>query len=495
MEKGAYKMRPPRRRSSTTKPPSPYYTNTGLTPWMALVVALLAMASITSFGAAYYLFTTRWETRVLTAHEADQEIQVVPFEPDSNSTQDSLVHHDPHEKYLAYLPHSGFHNQRIAFENALVLSGLLNRTLLVPPIRLGSKPLHYSRLEELRQSLADDLEHCFMPECDRINMLWESLVDLSYIKSQQPLQQRSNMTDTWIRDHLQISEEEVLTLDDSHLYQYRFFDSIMDTSPANPKYLQSIHIPTLALTSERLLQIGTLFGSSRLRLLVPQNIRVRSEIRRSMAFANPDLVRAADSIAKELGGTYLGVHIRVGDGHFHSNRFTNARRVWWKLVHQVLGFSIEDALALEVRLRKSKSSSPSLLRPPQLTVDHPAERVPHPPLLPLPEDVSNNLSCRGPKHTLAQLRPLNVPLFISTDSKKPLMDSTMAIFLRTFPCTFFLSDFPNTRMVKDILSQFLEAMVVGKAWAVVGTEGSTFSQFVEDVLWRRYHGLAIVERG
>lgn len=32
-------------------------------------------------------------------------------------------------------PHSGLHNQRISFVNALVLSALLNRTLIVPPVR------------------------------------------------------------------------------------------------------------------------------------------------------------------------------------------------------------------------------------------------------------------------------------------------------------------------------------------------------------------------
>jgi hypothetical protein len=41
----------------------------------------------------------------------------------------------------------------------------------------------------------------------------------------------------------------------------------------------------------------------------------------------------------------------------------------------------------------------------------------------------------------------------------------------------------------------LDAMVVEKSWGVVGTEGSTFSQFVQDVLWRTYHGWEIVQRG
>ena len=39
--------------------------------------------------------------------------------------------------YLSYNPHSGMHNQRIQLENALVLAELLNRTLLLPSLRLG----------------------------------------------------------------------------------------------------------------------------------------------------------------------------------------------------------------------------------------------------------------------------------------------------------------------------------------------------------------------
>jgi len=40
-------------------------------------------------------------------------------------------------KYLAYLPHSGFHNARIELANGLLLALLTNRTLVVPNVRLG----------------------------------------------------------------------------------------------------------------------------------------------------------------------------------------------------------------------------------------------------------------------------------------------------------------------------------------------------------------------
>ncbi|GAA5889087.1 hypothetical protein JCM5296_007160 [Sporobolomyces johnsonii] len=45
--------------------------------------------------------------------------------------------YDPNERFLGYLPHSGFHNQRSELQNALFLGALLNRTVLIPPVWIG----------------------------------------------------------------------------------------------------------------------------------------------------------------------------------------------------------------------------------------------------------------------------------------------------------------------------------------------------------------------
>ena len=90
----------------------------------------------------------------------------------------------------------------------------------------------------------------------------------------------------------------------------------------------------------------------------------------------------------------------------------------------------------------------------------------------------------------------------------PRADALLARFTRTFPCTFFLGDFraeaaPLAALAGGadgvalgaFLAPFLDAMIAGRAWAVVGTEQSTYSAFVADVLWRTYHGFEIVQRG
>lgn len=139
-----------------------------------------------------------------------------------------------------------------------------------------------------------------------------------------------------------------------------------------------------------------------------------------------------------------------------------------------------------------------------------------PPLPSLPDvrllkraPVSPNLSpltCRRPLHTDPELLPLNTPLYMATDSRSPTTDPNLAPFFDHFPCVYVLNDFAEARkgsiaagptgednnvvvegLVKLIkqdgwtsewdgqglatyLFPFLEAEVVAKSLAVVGSE-------------------------
>ncbi|KAI0762146.1 hypothetical protein BD413DRAFT_616634 [Trametes elegans] len=351
-------------------------------------------------------------------------------------------------------------------------------------------------------------EHMPPPGCEDYHSFthisWNWLVNLSDIKQKQRLLEGWDFTDAWLGRELDIAGHDVFYLKDSARNEYAFQDFSYYIPPSR-KFLQTIHIASLAERPERLIQLGTLFGSSRLHLRSPANYALRKHVRERMAFTNPHLVRAADAIRTALGGAYLGAHLRVGDGVFEWNAPENMRRAWWKLL-LALGLPKNELLALEDALFPEDAE----LAPPELTPDAPAERTPHPPLPPFPPNAAPapKLACRAPLHRAPALVRLNAPLFISTDAgaAEPLL----ARFTRTFPCTFFLADFgreeeaaglgalrgaadgvPLARFVRP----FLDAMVVGHAWAVVGTERSTFSAFVQDVLWRTYHGFEIVQRG
>ncbi|KAJ6558502.1 hypothetical protein DFH09DRAFT_1163020 [Mycena vulgaris] len=518
MEKGRYRMRAPSSTVDSSYPlkqpmlrQPPGRNRDGISSIMAAFVVLLALACLASFGFAYYLFTTRWDaTMPHTPPDPNTEIQVIPFNPFEVSRQ---FHSS--EKFLSYLPHSGLHNQRIALENAIVLGALTNRTVLVPPIRLGSKPLRYVNSDSLQHILAisgkTGLRHCsrirtrfLPPECfdylhyTHISPAW--LFNLTPNAAFPPLVYLDDLSAHTMRRRLQLPMSEILTLRDSTPYHYRFIDTVDTPSPPKRKYTDSVHIADLARYPHRLVEIGTLFGSSRLRLRDRNNRRIRTQVRQCMEFSSPQLVETADAIGIAIDGPYLGAHVRLGDGSFRVNGEDNLRQVWWKLVHEILQFNISETLHFERAFRVSTSSEPF-----KNSSSVANNSRPH---FPLPDVSSGNLRCRGHRHPSAHMARLNSPLFIATDVENPVTDPSFFGFLRTFPCTFFLSDFAvhahrlnslyngyDGTAMRPFLLPLLDAMVVGRAWVVAETDGSTFSRFIQDVLWRRHRGLDIVERG
>ncbi|KAG1770277.1 hypothetical protein EDD22DRAFT_977260 [Suillus occidentalis] len=517
LEKGAYRMRAPRSTRpgsslsqsvmSAKQPPS-HSQNRKL----AILIAILAFASITCFFFAYHLFTTRFAPSShvqLRPHHADTRPKANPPTPDT--------------KYLSYYPHSGLHNQRIALENALILAKALNRTLLVPFLRLG-KPIRYVSFEKLQRFLVlgskIGLEHCpLVPvgipipdECsgyeEWTSIPWDHFVDLHALGEKigvKMIQWDGSPAAEYMKKfHIDIFEADTLTLQDSGPYDFRFLDTLDDVSPTRDKYLSSIYIPALAQAPERLVQIGTLFGSSRLKLRQGVSKSVRRDVRSGMAFTNPDLSRVADTIYEALGAVYIGAHIRVGDGQFEKQSTVNARTIWWNLVHLVCGLDLEETLTLEQQLTPLDED----LDPPLIQPDVPSLRVPHPPLPPLPHTFKHKIRCRAPLHTSASFQKLNAPLYIATDSPNPAADPLFLIYIQTFPCIFFLSDFASRLTsldalinpydqvpLKGFLIPVLDAIVLARAREVVVTGGSTFGAFVKDVLWRRHWGFEIVQRG
>lgn len=503
------------------------YLHTAYDKQIAFLIIVLVLAGLASLYTAYYLFTDGLlhspSDGQHTGNSRGPLAGTAPSAPTVSYLDVNPVSHlsFPEEKFIAYLPHSGFHNQRIALENALVLARILNRTLLLPPVRLGD-PLSYAPFDELYQASADDrkngLEFCrdLSPadfntsfECDDYygytHLSWDWLVDLSGVRDDQRLLEGWNYTDAWLQDELGIPTDDIFYIKDSTRNEYSFQDFFSFDPPAR-KFFQAVQIATLAHRPERLIQLGTLFGSSRLHLRSSANYALRKHVRESMAFTNSHLVRAADGIRAALGGAYLGVHLRIGDGVFEWNAPANTRLAWWKLLHLVLGFAHDDILSVERGLFPDDTEP----GPPTLNVDYPAVRAPHPPLPPFPLGAAPEPGyyCRGPLHTSPSLIPLNAPLFVSTDARSPAHNGLLVRFTRTFPCIFFLDDFPEeAASLRDLkspvdgvplgpfLMPFLDAMVVGQAWQVVGTEQSTFSAFVTDVLWRTYRGYEIVQRG
>ncbi|KAF8496266.1 hypothetical protein F5888DRAFT_1614906 [Russula emetica] len=428
------------------------------------------------------------------------------------------------ERYLAYLPHSGFHNQRIALENALTLARILNRTLLVPPIRLGNNPISYHNFDDLRRFLIlsgkRGLHHCSNvashvsppPECwdyfDYTHVSWDWLVDLSSIAAEQPLFHHETLTYPWLESPP--LDRDTLTLKDQTAYDFRYVDyTPARDAPAHPRYLMACPISSLAASRLPLIQLGSLFGSARLHLTDHGNMATRTAIRERMRFTNLHLGTASTAAVNALGGqdAFLAAHVRVSNGPFNALRERTVRSIWYRLVACALRSVNASAGIAEIHeLENLLVPTNGVLPPP---AQEPLVDSAPPIVVPLggvmPRSVQ--VRCTGKPHREPKLVPLNVPLFVATDVEDALV---LAPLRAAFPCMILLRDLaeiPEVRRLDRLVSAddgvrlgsflapLLDAAIVAQAWAVVGTDGSTFSTYVEDLLWRWEHGHQIVERG
>ncbi|KAI0290330.1 hypothetical protein B0F90DRAFT_1786890 [Multifurca ochricompacta] len=469
------------------------------------------------------------------------------------------------EKYLAYLPHSGFHNQRIALENALVLARLLNRTLLMPPARLGKDLISYHKFDDLHRLLIHSgkqgLLHCPRaisrrgvspsppspsppPECwgyfDYTHVSWDWLFDLSSIAAEQPLFHHETFTYPWLENPP--PDAGTFKLRDQTAYDFRFVDHVPAANARpHPRYRTSYPISLLAASDAQLIQLGTLFGSSRLHLTKRRNIAMRTAIRERMAIANPYLRAASLAVANALGGqdTFLAAHVRLSNGPFRALREQTVRSIWYRLVACALNINgssdsgTEEVYTLERRLVPTDAEFPP---PPDLSVSLRVNHARLPtsgstrlvPVLDAMPPMNMNMNsgsstvrvikCAGKPHEESELAPLNVPLFVATDiEEEGDVQDSLAPLRAAFPCMVLLRDLATmevgTSLLREVrvldqlvnaedgvrlgpfLAPLLDAGVAARAWAVVGTEGSTFSTYVEDLLWPREHGRQIVQRG
>lgn len=485
-----------------------------------LLGILLCIGGITCFAVACYLHSARLQTPAVRVAINTPRSSVVPATPESVNS----LPQGADERYLSYLPHSGFHNQRIALENALVLANLLNRTLILPPARLG-KPLHYSPFALLRNesmlATKENLAHCALQsgqsniteECLEANswttISWQKLVNVSdipvrYIESRE--------LQDGIIEKLGLEPKDVFTLPDETMYNLRFVDvpiaalkeEDIQTALAQSRSFYGariLHIDNLRARSERLIEVGTLFGTSRLWLSNPENVRLRHLVRSRMVFQNFHVRMVADKIGSIMGKNWLGAHIRIGDGAFKTQAESNVREIWRKLISKP-GLEFKNgsvpgawkALESNSDLYSNKGFGGTSEYP-----QHPTwaclETFQH----------SSRMQFKG----------VRVPLYISTDTQNPRQDPVLAPLLGYFPCAFFLEDFvghvsQDGQDIFDELSNLrgdddglellrffiplIDAMVVGKARRFVGTRRSTFSHYVKDVLVPLEQGRDIHDR-
>ncbi|CAG8769255.1 545_t:CDS:1, partial [Acaulospora morrowiae] len=193
---------------------------------------------------------------------------------------------DPDERFLAYFAHSGFHNQRVALANAMLLAKILNRTLLMPPILFGP-PIPWVRFDKLYEKLLVStkmgLEHCWkipdqipLPaEClnyfSSTTVSWDFLFDMEPIREWHKIIDRWEPSYGWLSQNLRVSlDEDFHFIKDTTLFDYRIHDSSF-ASPQNVKYKRRLDIKKLEEIDKKVLHLGSLFGLHRVTVEKPDS--------------------------------------------------------------------------------------------------------------------------------------------------------------------------------------------------------------------------------
>ncbi|KAK4698619.1 hypothetical protein P7C70_g7655, partial [Phenoliferia sp. Uapishka_3] len=339
----------------------------------------------------------------------------------------------------------------------------------------------------------------YSPECRHTYkdtfLAWSFLVDLERVEKGERGEGGVGVVDRWdIRERaveglLGVQPDDVYVLRDGQLYDFQFTYTGNSTSPLiipcttpTSHWARLVQIPALKVLPQKVLLIGSLFGSGRIHSAPPTSPPdepLRDFLSRSMAFRNPWIIRPAEKIAGRLGG-YVGVHARVGDGVFMRKAEENMERAWREVVRKLgVGREVEDGIWKEVgyklveegKKKKKKGKrewsgedeeesfvSDWTMVDDGVEVDQRdfveyshrhfiTRRSPSPTPtlssapLPPPSTPLKNLNCRSPLHTTPTLLPFNTPLYLATDSRSPTTDPILAPFFAAFPCTFILSDF------------------------------------------------------
>ncbi|OZJ04499.1 hypothetical protein BZG36_02257 [Bifiguratus adelaidae] len=403
------------------------------------------------------------------------------------------------EKYLAFLPHSGFHNQRLSLINAIMVAKWLNRTLIVPPVNLGVGTFwkNYTDLVEhleyciplveeklRREARTHEREqtpsYCFdyrrytpMPFDQILDFTVLKKIGVRYIS-------RDDMSRKWFETHLDIPQDErnkslVHVYEDYDRYEYRIYDHRRNQEDLG-LYQTRLDVEDMKKRPEKLLHFGSMFGSWRLAISRPNNHRLVQRLREELALNYPVATRAADSIINRLGGDghYVGIHVRAGDGMFVEHIQETITNIKAKLVE----FTMSEENFLSDGHEHALASNAS-------NVNRIIDRI----KAMSPDRAWKDLlgECLKYSHSGGRL----TTIFMATDSKDPRKNRKLKDLYDTFPCVFTLNDFKVERwsvnvkhpnditMMAKMLWPMVDAIVASNGMAFIGTKDSTFSSSID----------------
>lgn len=439
---------------------------------------------------------------------------------------DAFEFHRPHanEKFITYLPHSGFHNQRIELENALLLASYLNRTLLLPSVYLGNPAFPWLRFDKMYERLLlqtkQGLEYCSLIRSDEplptecLNYPRWTTVPWTFFYNFEKLNQkvriifREDLSFEWIMDSFKLKMKDIYLFKDYSPFEFRVFDLPESTTPLS-RFVNRIDLSTLEAIEEKVIHFGSVFGTYRVLAQSQEHKELLLFIRENMIFTNPTLVDITNKIVNQLGGigSFVGIHLRVGDGLFKVRASINVDDIFHTLVNEYTDLTLKELQDVydvnheqdrkennDYEIRQLRDSHQQQ----QMTFEKPIH-VQHPSDIRSKLDADGGVSklpiCQDKKND----RFSSTTIFIATDCPDPRNHPLLRKIFDTFPCVFVLSDFKNDltdlgkiQVIEEkvkltsYLIPMVDAMIASQGHSFYGTNASTFSTYIERQLHPMY---------
>ncbi|KAG0247848.1 hypothetical protein BG011_000810 [Mortierella polycephala] len=334
---------------------------------------------------------------------------------------------------------------------------------------------------------------------------------------------------------------DILFFDDTSLYDYRFTENPeeAESQRTRPKFVQEFTIEWLAQRPERLIHLGSIFGSGRVSIdslksrawhqMIRDHLTIRTEILQTTSQRIADRIRgSAEGAEGTISGSrtgiqsygqplmdpmeagFVGIHVRMSDGHFSLSARDTIENIRQELMWQ-MDISDEDEGndssrrgRLSIEQCRTRALSHHRMIQEELQKQQPPQD-PEPldaPPLPQGHEQQHVFSSTPPNDPLRRSNGRYTPIYLATDAHRPRENAIFDRLFETFNCVFTLDDFSDElaplyefRNPEDgtLMAKFLipmvDAMVVAKAGAFFGTPASTFSNYIQKQLRPAYTGL------
>ncbi|CAO3593542.1 unnamed protein product [Absidia cylindrospora] len=329
---------------------------------------------------------------------------------------------------------------------------------------------------------------------------WTFFYDLKPLTNDVRLVLRPDLSLQWLTSTLGINNTRFLK--DMSPYEFRVYDHMASKTPLS-KFMHRYDVGTLQAMDEQLLHFGSVFGTHRVLAQQASHAAWLKQIRTHLIFKTPVLVETARKVVDQLGGvgSFVGLHLRVGDGLFKVRASINIDDIYHGLVNQFTDLTLDELQRLdphhdddrkertdyEVKTLRVVTNVTSEL---PLAVNHTGyeqdiktRRIGTNP----PATLNPRLTCRPNTDRFSR-----TIIYIATDAPNPAHNPLLRKIYDTFPCVFDLSDFSfaldalrqvyvaeERVRLDDYLIPMLDAIIAAQGEHFFGTKDSTFTSYIE----------------